>query len=100
MIYTDKRYHFTVQSESHSGVIEREVVWVRKGHTLHLFRNDHSDETNTDQFLVNVDDHGWRINGATGAVRYFANPIYVATAKDHTMPIASVKFNGNGLNRK
>lgn len=97
MIYTDKQYHFTVQSESDSGMIERQVVWIPAGQPLYLLRHDHSDETNTDQFMVNVDDHGWRINGATGAVRYFSNPIYVVGAKDHTMPIAGVKYNGNGL---
>lgn len=80
MLLADKDYSFTVQSEFPLGRVERQVVQVPAGQPLYFHRRDGSDTTNDDLFMVNEGGHGWQINTATGAVRYFNNPIHVSAA--------------------
>ena len=95
---TDKRYKIQLYVDGLNGsLIPDRIITIPAGHRVYLLRSEGSDSTDRNQFLVTEGDHGWRIMPASGRVKYFDNPIYVMHDRDHTMPIASVKFNGDGL---
>ena len=77
VLRTDKEYSFTIRTKRHGGSTERHIVTIATGQSLHFVKRSGSEETDIDQFMVNVDGHGWRVNGATGVVRYFANEIRI-----------------------
>jgi hypothetical protein len=48
--------------------------------------------------MVNEGGHGWRVNGATGSVRYFNNEIHVNDKA--SSDVFNVKVKDEGLSRK
>lgn len=97
-VIADKTYAIQLYVDGPRGVLVADrVVMIPKGHRVYLLKSEGSDDTDRNQFLVNEGDHGWRIRSAIGAVKYFDNPIYVMSDKDHVMPISNIKYKGNGL---